>query len=452
MKNILLLFGIIIVFNSCGGSKKMPTVVEKNKPKKIVETIKENEKTEIKKTETKNIETKNTGVIHTSAEKKQELDVKEYITKYNEIAKNEMKKYGIPASITMAQGILESQSGKSWLAVESNNHFGIKCHGNNWQGKTILYDDDKAQECFRKYKSPEASFKDHSKFLANRKRYAFLFSLPKTDYEAWARGLKKAGYATDPAYPNKLIYIINKYNLTKLDKEVLSNKRVKKKEDNTEAGDQKKRFIYEVKKGETLLNIARNFNIPVKDIQRINNLNDFDIYEGQILVLTENNKEQQETIVYTEENNTPVNEEKTISQPDISPAPSNNTTEESQNTNEDIKLHTVKQGETLFFISRMYQVDINKLRQINGIEGNVIKIGSVVKIPKVLPPEIVNEPPVEKIEKKASVQEQPVYHIVQSGETLYRIHINYQVPVEKLRKLNHLKGNKIIVGQKLRVK
>lgn len=143
----------------------------------------------------------------------QNLTRKQYITKYSALAVKQMRQYKIPASITLAQGILESNNGNSKLAVKANNHFGIKCHG--WEGKKIFEDDDKKNECFRKYKSPLESFKDHSLFLNKYSRYAFLFDYKITDYKSWARGLKKAGYATNKKYPELLIKIIedNKLNI-----------------------------------------------------------------------------------------------------------------------------------------------------------------------------------------------------------------------------------------------
>ncbi len=142
-----------------------------------------------------------------------------YIQKYSKLAVKEMKRSGVPASITLAQGILESRAGQAPLAVEGNNHFGIKCH-NDWKGKTMRLDDDAPDECFRVYANVEESYKAHSDFLRTRDRYKFLFDLPADDYKAWARGLKKAGYATDPAYANKLIKIIEDYNLSYYDKRV----------------------------------------------------------------------------------------------------------------------------------------------------------------------------------------------------------------------------------------
>lgn len=139
-----------------------------------------------------------------------------YIDQYKEIAVQKMKEFKIPASITLAQGIFESACGTSKLATEGNNHFGIKCH-KNWEGMTILIDDDELQECFRKYEKVEDSYSDHSLFLTTRDRYKNLFKLDIMDYKAWARGLKEAGYATNPEYANRLISLIERFNINRWD-------------------------------------------------------------------------------------------------------------------------------------------------------------------------------------------------------------------------------------------
>ena len=141
-----------------------------------------------------------------------------YIAKYSSIAIEEMHRYNIPASITLAQAIIESGNGESRLATEGNNHFGIKCH-DNWNGETINEDDDKKGECFRKYLNDADSYRDHSLFLKERSRYSFLFKYKRNNYKRWAKGLKKAGYATNPRYPTLLIDLIEKYNLSRFDKE-----------------------------------------------------------------------------------------------------------------------------------------------------------------------------------------------------------------------------------------
>ena len=158
-------------------------------------------------------------IFSISAQNKTEL----YIKKYSQIAIEEMHKFSIPSSITLAQGILESGNGESRLAVEGNNHFGIKCH-NSWKGKTIIADDDKKDECFRKYNNVADSYRDHSLFLINNDRYSSLFELPKSNYQMWAKGLKKAGYATNPKYSSLLIDLIDRYNLNQFDDDIAIDK------------------------------------------------------------------------------------------------------------------------------------------------------------------------------------------------------------------------------------
>lgn len=152
------------------------------------------------------------SVFHFSAQ-----DIyRSYIDNYKGLAIDQMKRYGIPASITLAQGLLESSAGRSDLSLQANNHFGIKC-GGTWNGPFMLKDDDRANEKFRVYTNPAESYEDHSKFLTTRPRYAFLFKLPSTDYTSWAYGLKQAGYATNPNYAGTLISIIQKYDLSQYD-------------------------------------------------------------------------------------------------------------------------------------------------------------------------------------------------------------------------------------------
>ena len=206
-----------------------------------------------------------------------------YIDFHKATAQNEMSLYGIPASITLAQGILESGSGKGRLSVKANNHFGIKCHG--WTGKKIYHDDDEKQECFRKYKDAKYSFRDHSLFLSERKRYSKLFKLKKEDYKGWAKGLKVAGYATDRKYPQKLISLIERYQLYEFDKEVLGDTYVKYENLVTQ-----ELTIYTVVKGDTLYSISRTYKISVKELQNINGLSDTDLSLGQVLVVKPSSK------------------------------------------------------------------------------------------------------------------------------------------------------------------
>ncbi|HET8855259.1 MAG TPA: glucosaminidase domain-containing protein [Salinimicrobium sp.] len=205
--------------------------------------------------------------------------VTRYIAKYAPIAQQEMQLYKIPASITLAQGILESGAGESRLSRKANNHFGIKCHG--WEGASIYHDDDRRQECFRKYNDAKYSYRDHSLFLTERKRYAGLFELEITDYKGWARGLRKAGYATDRKYPDKLINIIERYRLYLYDAEVLG-------EDVSFAltGNSGEKYI--VRKGDTLYSISKEFNLSVEQLKKYNNLRGNLLSIGQVLYLEPN--------------------------------------------------------------------------------------------------------------------------------------------------------------------
>ncbi|WGK65431.1 glucosaminidase domain-containing protein [Croceiramulus getboli] len=207
--------------------------------------------------------------------------VSAYIQEYAEIAKEEMLLYGIPASITLAQGILESGAGRGRLSREANNHFGIKCH--DWKGAVIYHDDDEKGECFRKYNSPKFSFRDHSLFLTGRKRYTDLFNLAKDDYKGWAKGLRQAGYATDRKYPVKLISLIERYQLDKYDAEVLGrSKRVVS--DLSDQMDQ-----HTVQKGETLYSISRKYKLTVDQLMQYNGLTSSQINEGQVLYIKPSN-------------------------------------------------------------------------------------------------------------------------------------------------------------------
>ena len=205
--------------------------------------------------------------------------VAQYLKIFGPIAQREMKEYKIPASITLAQGLLESGFGEGRLALEGNNHFGIKCH-RDWKGGRIYHDDDEKGECFRVYADAGESYKDHSLFLSERDRYAFLFRLGKRDYKAWAKGLKKAGYATDPKYPDKLIRLIEQFDLAAYDKkatqEIITQK-VKKSQSNER--------VYVVQQGDTLYAISIKLQVEVSVLKRKNNLKDSTIYLGQELIL-----------------------------------------------------------------------------------------------------------------------------------------------------------------------
>jgi len=229
----------------------------------------------------------------------------EYIKRYKSIAIEEMHDYGVPASITLAQGLLESGSGNSKLAQEAKNHFGIKCHV-GWKGDGFYMDDDTENECFRVYDTPEESYRDHSAFLRNRGRYSFLFEYKITDYKKWAHGLKKAGYATNPKYPTLLISLIERYSLHEYDKEtrkisnnshVKLNRSYKPKEESqhyfVEISSKNRkvyannnvRFIY-AKSGDNYYIIAEEFDIYPHQILNNNELSKKDKIEiGEVIYI-----------------------------------------------------------------------------------------------------------------------------------------------------------------------
>lgn len=264
-----IIFLIVLIFVSCGSTSKVRT--QKNETAK--KTIKVEKHISVDKPITNSEVLVATSKVKATAE-----DVKLYILQFDDVSKTNMIRFGIPASITLAQGILESGAGYGKLCKEANNHFGIKCH-TGWNGDKVYHDDDAAQECFRKYNNPEESYIDHSQFLVSRKRYANLFSLDKGDYKSWALGLKNAGYATDPGYPEKLIGIIERYELYKLDNEILKRNYVPI----TTYSSDVKYNEYEVQKGDTLYSISKKFNISVNDLILLNNIIDNAIQIGQKL-------------------------------------------------------------------------------------------------------------------------------------------------------------------------
>jgi LysM repeat protein len=265
----------------------------------------------------------------------------EYIERYKDDAVREMQKSGVPASITLAQGILESGDGNSPLAVDAKNHFGVKCHS-DWKGKSIRVDDDEKNECFRKYESVYESFKDHSDFLVTRSRYDFLFNLKVTDYKAWAKGLKKAGYATNPKYADLLIHIIERNNLDQYDtyKKVVSQKPSKTRTPKVLALKTRtiklhNRIKYiKVQKRDTYYRITQYFEMNLRQIFKYNDLN-----EGDVLKVGD--------IIYLQ--------------------PKKNKAKE--------KYHTAKIGETMRSISQLYGVKLKRLYRKNemimGTQPNV---------------------------------------------------------------------------------
>lgn len=273
-KKILFLV-VTILLVSCSSKKPVVRTVNKNttntnrttKTKPITKEVTK-PKTEIK---TVQIEETNSSeeLVATSKVSTTTDDVRLYIDSFKDVAKLNMKDHGVPASITLAQGILESGAGKGRLSTIANNHFGIKCH-KGWTGESVSHDDDAAQECFRKYDNPEESYRDHSLFLTSRSWYKSLFKLDKGDYKSWAKGLKAAGYATDPKYPDKLISIIERYQLYEYDNEVLN----RDYQFQPEIIKENNEFFHFVQKGDTLYSLSRKYNLTVEDLKKMNNMSD----------------------------------------------------------------------------------------------------------------------------------------------------------------------------------
>lgn len=223
-----------------------------------------------------------------------------YIDRYKSVAIDEMNRYGIPASIKLAQALLESGNGNSFLAQQANNHFGIKC-GGTWNGKSVTRPDDNINDCFRVYNNAEQSFRDHSTFLL-RKRYEKLFSLKKNDYKGWARGLKDAGYATNPRYPELLIELIERYALYQYDsgersfaaeekriekvEHLIAEKQIEEPVAATEIKSAVVMTIYEVKTGDTLFAISKKYNVSVDQLKQLNGLSSDSLSLGQLIVIT----------------------------------------------------------------------------------------------------------------------------------------------------------------------
>jgi flagellum-specific peptidoglycan hydrolase FlgJ len=288
MFKYLISFFIAFFFISCSSKK----VVQTTYPKKPVVTVTKNlpKKVEVVVpivVKTPQIEIQTEVLQATSNVKVTTAMVLAYIEKYKPIAKSNMQQFGVPASIILAQALLESGSGTGGLCQMANNHFGIKCK-EDWKGPSVRYDDDAPQECFRKYAEPCESFKDHSTFLKNRPWYAKLFKLNVKDYKAWAFGLKKAGYATDPKYPQKLIGLIEKYKLYEIDDEVFPDVIEEKKVNPLNDNDVIPETIeiennYTVLSKDTFYSISKKFNITIDHLKKINNLTENTLTVGQIL-------------------------------------------------------------------------------------------------------------------------------------------------------------------------
>jgi LysM repeat protein len=296
------------------------------------------------------------GFSVVTGQSRHRISANDYIDAYKEIAVSEMKRTGIPASITLAQGMLESDNGNSSLATEGNNHFGIKCH--DWTGKTMRKDDDAPNECFRKYKSADESYRDHSDFLLSKQRYNFLFAYKSTDYKSWAKGLKKAGYATNPKYPEMLIKLIGENKLYLYDLDVAVADRVRAN-----------RTVSGKKTGEADFTI----NLDAHPVYKRNNIEYIVVKNGDSF-----DKLARELEMFTWEllKNNELTKNSTLSEGQILYLQPKHRKAERGN-----EIHTVLPGETLYSISQLYGVKTKHLRRLNRLTANEdVKEGDVLNL------------------------------------------------------------------------
>lgn len=268
-----------------------------------------------------------------------------YFDKYKDVAVEQMLKYHIPASITLAQGVLESGAGNSELATKANNHFGIKCNG--WTGRKSYHDDDARNECFRAYDNVYESYQDHSVFLTTSKRYSSLFQLKLTDYKGWARGLKACGYATSPTYATKLIEIIELYKLYQYD---TAKDFDKFQAQQVKCGDSRqiyafnKNYYLKARRGDTFRSLAKEVDISYRKLARYNERDKNDVLEeGEIVWLKK------------KQNKAPKNYKG--------------------------RLHYVKNGESMYSISQLYGIKLKKLYKLNDLPQTYqIRVGDALRV------------------------------------------------------------------------
>ena len=362
--------------------------------------------------------------------------VRNYIAAYKEVAIQEMQRTGVPASITLAQGIHETSAGQSDLVRKSNNHFGIKCKG-DWTGASVSHDDDARGECFRKYDDPMDSYRDHSDFLKNRSHYAFLFRLDPTDYEAWAYGLKKAGYATNPKYAQILIKLIKDYDLQ--DYTLIALDRVGSKSDvvfanNTAASDPQptepvatvtyptgifkinETRVMWITRGTSYLKVAEDNDVTLARLFEFNDMRGLDVAMTDHLLYLQRKRK--------------------------------------KGANE---FHIAAKGETLHAVSQAEGIRLESLLGYNYLKENMqVKPGEKLYLQGAAP----SMPALATDEPKILVTAEPVantsetkiiFHTVQPKETLYAIARKYDVAVEDVQKWNEMQSVHLKTGQQLRI-
>jgi LysM repeat protein len=365
-------------------------------------------------------------------------NVLKYIDAFKDIAIAEMQRTGVPAAITLAQGIHETEAGMSDLVRASNNHFGIKCHG-DWTGGKVFHDDDAKGECFRKYSDPADSYKDHSDFLKNRPNYAFLFRIDPTDFESWAWGLKKAGYATNPKYPQILIKLIRDYNLQDYTLIALNRKAPDAKDgiwaSNTTTVLKPVRPAYPsgvfkindtkvifVSKGTALLKVAKEYDLSLGRLYEFNDMDPEDIASDDQLVYLQRKRK------------TGVNE-----------------------------FHIVEEGETVFDIAQSEGIRLETLLELNLLQkGMQPATGEKINLqhqttatPKLVEKQITALSSFDTVTtdntKLSDQVNNYILHTVQPRETMYAIARKYSVAVDDVMKWNDLQTIDLKTGQQLRI-
>ncbi|MCS6990576.1 MAG: LysM peptidoglycan-binding domain-containing protein [Chitinophagales bacterium] len=356
-------------------------------------------------------------------------DVEAYIDKHKDLAIEEMARSGIPASIKLAQAIIESGAGKSPLAVKANNHFGIKCH-TGWEGERYYYDDDQQNECFRKYASVRDSYRDHSEFLRSRSRYAVLFTYDVRDYVAWAKGLKACGYATNPRYAEVLIKCIEDYDLHQWDLSEKERDRWFARINNTES------------KTEQAASSSEGFNLA----ERINTHNDVKyvyLQPGESLheLATALRISVNRLLRYND-----------VADPAQLP-PGSRVYIQPKRNHGPMREHIVKPGETMFDIAQQHAIQLEKLYEKNKmILGTQPAVGEVLYLR-----EHRSRPPLIRDPASLSVGNGPLTpqaqrtYTVQAGDTLYSIARRHQVSVADLMQYNGLQSPNIKPGMVLRL-
>ncbi len=321
----------------------------------------------------------------------------DYLNRYSSLAVSEMKRTGIPASITLAQGMLESNYGRSTLATKGNNHFGIKCH-NDWRGRRIYHDDNRRGECFRAYKSAEDSYRDHSDFLVNGSRYRDLFRLSSTDYKGWAHGLKKAGYATDPKYPELLIRKIEEYGLHAYDTGM-------------------KGIADSAGKMPVATGKNTDAKAPVNAPPSGNN---------EVTGLTDTAHQQSSPVITP-----PAEAEEPIKVISLN-------TRRTIQENNGVKYVVVEEGDTGESLAEKYQILAWEISRYNDLPpGTALKPGQVIYIQL----------------KRTKAAQGFAIHVVSTGETMHSISQKYAIRLSSLYKMNLMEeGSECAVGQKLRLR